>query len=197
MRGATKPELRKRISALRRALSADELADARGSIRAAVLRRRDASGWACVAAYIPLRTEPGSTELLTGLVARGVRVLVPVLLPDNDLDWTPWPATGPALGVDAIGEADAVLVPALAVARDGTRLGRGGGSYDRALGRARPGVPMAALLFDGELLDELPREPWDVAVTAAVLPGSWQDVGGSARGGAYDSVRGSVDGGAV
>ncbi|MGI8761179.1 MAG: 5-formyltetrahydrofolate cyclo-ligase, partial [Jatrophihabitantaceae bacterium] len=76
----------------------------------------------------------------------------------------------------AVAAADAVLVPALAVARDGTRLGRGGGSYDRALLRRRPGAPAAALLFDGELLDALPREQWDVPVQAVVLPAGWQDL---------------------
>ena len=44
---------------------------------------------------------------------------------------------GERLGVDAIATADVVLVPGLAVAADGMRLGRGGGSYDRAL---RPGA---------------------------------------------------------
>jgi 5-formyltetrahydrofolate cyclo-ligase len=67
-----------------------------------------------------------------------------------------------------------VLVPALAVARDGVRLGRGGGSYDRALARVAPGTPRVALLFDGELVDALPADPWDVPVTDAVTPAGWR-----------------------
>ena len=62
------------------------------------------------------------------------------------------------------------MVPALAVGASGTRLGRGGGSYDRALARVRPGVPVLALLYDGELLDEVPAEPHDRAVTLVVQP---------------------------
>ncbi len=61
-----------------------------------------------------------------------------------------------------------MIVPALLVARDGTRLGRGGGSYDRALARAT-GLTVA-LLHDGELVDALPAEPHDVAVQAAATP---------------------------
>jgi 5-formyltetrahydrofolate cyclo-ligase len=70
--------------------------------------------------------------------------------------------------------ADAVLVPALAVGRDGVRLGRGGGSYDRALARVAPGTPRAALLFDEELVDALPADPWDVPVTDVVSPSGWR-----------------------
>jgi 5-formyltetrahydrofolate cyclo-ligase len=117
--------------------------------------------------------------LLAGLSDLGVRVLVPVLLPDRDLDWTEWgdASLGLAvLGVAAIGTADALLVPALAVASDGARLGRGGGSYDRALPRRRAGAPVVALLFAGELVASLPRDPWDVAVTAVVTPAGWAEL---------------------
>jgi 5-formyltetrahydrofolate cyclo-ligase len=83
--------------------------------------------------------------------------------------------TGPRLDPTAIGSADVVVVPALAVARDGARLGRGGGFYDRALALARPDAVLVALVFDDELLDALPVEPHDRRVTAVVTPsGGWQ-----------------------
>ena len=92
--------------------------------------------------------------LLRDLAAAGKRVILPVLLPDGDLDWAVYagddslaPArlgllepTGPRLGVDAVATADVVLVPGLAVSTTGDRLGRGGGSYDRALGRVPVGT---------------------------------------------------------
>ncbi len=140
-----------------------------------------------VAAYRSLPTEPPTTVLLHELVRRGVRVLVPDLLDDLDLDWRALRANarpGRPRGVEAIAAADVVLVPALAVDRSGTRLGQGGGSYDRALARVRPGVPVVALLYDDELRrsdqlpdDEpryddgpLPREDHDAPVTAVVTP---------------------------
>jgi 5-formyltetrahydrofolate cyclo-ligase len=137
-----------------------------------------AAGQRTVAAYVPLRTEPGSVELLTALAARA-EVIVPVTLPDRDLDWARWPdGRGAPLGAAAIGRAGLVIVPALAVAADGTRLGRGGGSYDRALARCAPGAVIAALLFDGETVPELPRDPWDVPVSAVVTPSGWFELGG-------------------
>jgi 5-formyltetrahydrofolate cyclo-ligase len=63
-----------------------------------------------------------------------------------------------------------VLVPALAVDRAGNRLGRGGGSFDRALARVGPLIPVIALLYDDELADRLPAEPHDVTVRAVVRP---------------------------
>lgn len=112
-----------------------------------------------VAAYTSFGTEPSTAAVLEP------GWLLPVLLPDNDLSWA---RDGVDVGVDAIADVDVVLVPALAVSRDGVRLGRGGGSYDRALARASGLV--VALLHEGELVDALPSQPHDVRVHAVVLP---------------------------
>lgn len=139
---------------------------------------------ATVAAYVSVGQEPGTGPLVDLLAGAGKRVILPVLLPDNDLDWAAYTGpgdlvaagrgllepAGPRLGPDAIGTADVVLVPALAVDRGGMRLGRGGGSYDRALGRVPVGTFVCALLYDGEVLDEVPRDVHDRPVTAVVTP---------------------------
>ena len=151
-----------------------------------------------VAAYVSVGAEPGTRPLLDALAARGVRVLLPVLLADNDLDWAAYegagglaPAgrgllepTGPRLGPEAVTEASVVLLPGLAVDRRGLRLGRGGGSYDRVLARlARAGARplLATLLYEDELLDSLPAEPHDLPVDAAVTPSGVHRVGPGAR----------------
>ena len=56
------------------------------------------------------------------------------------------------------------------MSRTGVRLGPGGGYYDRALAHARPDAVLVAVLFDGELLDEVPAEAHDHRVTAVVTP---------------------------
>lgn len=177
-----KAELRLRLLAARRARTRDAIETARAAVAAHVLAEAGRRRWGRVAAYVPLRTEPGSTALLDGLRTAGADVLVPITRPDRDLDWARWPDAQSApdvtpgearehgLGLDAVGSVDAVLVPALAVARDGSRLGRGGGSYDRALARITPGTPVLALVYADEVLDRVPTDPWDRPVDAAVTP---------------------------
>lgn len=140
---------------------------------------------ATVAAYVSTSNEPGTGPLIEQLHALGRRVILPVLLADNDLDWASYdgagrllPASrgllepvGPRLGPDAVATADVVLCPALAVDRRGMRLGRGGGSYDRALARVPVGTLVCAVLYDEELLDAVPTEVHDRPVTAVVTPG--------------------------
>ena len=142
---------------------------------------------AVVAGYVSVGAEPGTRALLDALRARGVRVLLPVLLPDNDLDWGAYAGPddlvragrgllepgGPRLGPEAVCAAGLVLLPGLAVDRRGIRLGRGGGSYDRVLARldrAGSTARLATLLYDTELLADVPAEPHDRAVDAAVTP---------------------------
>ncbi|MFI6152012.1 5-formyltetrahydrofolate cyclo-ligase [Kitasatospora sp. NPDC051170] len=187
-----KSGLRTRLLADRRALSAEEReAAARGLAGHA---GELAEPGATVAAYVSVGAEPGTRPLLDALRSRGVRVLLPVLLPDNDLDWAEYagpqalePAgrgllepSGPRLGPEAVTGASVVLLPGLAVDRRGLRLGRGGGSYDRVLARleragARP--VLAVLLYGSELLERVPAEEHDRAVDLAVTPGGVHRLG--------------------
>jgi 5-formyltetrahydrofolate cyclo-ligase len=173
-----KSSLREECLRLRTAREPLAIAAARDAVRRVVLQRCAIERWRRVAGYVPLRTEPGSVELLDDLVNQGIRVITPVLLDDRDLDWEQWGVVGTApLGLEAVADVDAVLVPALAVAADGTRLGRGGGSYDRALARVQAGTTVAALLFDGETVAELAADPWDVPVSAIATPAGWESRG--------------------
>jgi 5-formyltetrahydrofolate cyclo-ligase len=118
------------------------------------------------------------------LRSRGVRVVVPVVGDDLDLDWADYVGSGGVamtsrglrepsgarLGVAAVASADVVLVPGLAVDERGTRLGRGGGFYDRALLRVPPERPVAVLLYDDEVLPVVPSEAHDRRVSMAVTP---------------------------
>jgi 5-formyltetrahydrofolate cyclo-ligase len=137
-----------------------------------------------VTAYVSVGREPGTSVLLDRLAAAGKRVLLPVVLPDLDLDWALGDGalvtatmgllepSGTRLGPDAVAGADVLLLPGLAASYDGWRLGRGGGCYDRALARVPVGTPTIVLLHDGELGLDVPAEPHDRPVTHAVTPSS-------------------------
>jgi 5-formyltetrahydrofolate cyclo-ligase len=122
-----------------------------------------------VALYLSFATEPGTGPLIEWLADQRVRVLAPTLLPDADLGWMDVP-DGPPLGLDAITDADVILVPALAVDLRGHRLGRGGGSYDRALSRVRPHQTVLAVVQNDEVFDVVPNESHDRIVDGALTP---------------------------
>ncbi len=179
---AAKLSLRDRVATTRRRRSLTEITSAAAGLREVLLAAPEIARAATVAAYISVGTEPGTGPLIDALRERGKRVIVPRLQPDNDLDWSVFDGpvvsaargllepTTPLLGPEAIATADVVLVPGLAADRHGNRLGRGGGSYDRALVRVPVGTFTCVLLYADELIDAVPHAPHDRTVTAAATP---------------------------
>ncbi|MGY1751820.1 5-formyltetrahydrofolate cyclo-ligase [Blastococcus sp. SYSU D01042] len=188
---AAKAALRAPLLAARRARTAPQRAAAAAAVADALAAGLAAA--ATVAGHVPDDVEPGHGRLREALGSSGARVLLPVVpVQGRELGWavdagrlTPGrygllEPTGPRLGPAALAAAEVVVVPALAVSRDGVRLGRGGGWYDRALRHARPDAVLVAVVFDDELLDALPAEPHDHRVTAVVTPsGGWEIIGGA------------------
>ncbi|MEV6115675.1 5-formyltetrahydrofolate cyclo-ligase [Streptomyces sp. NPDC052109] len=183
--------LRRELLSVRNRLTADDVEE---TDRALAERARELPELArarTVAAYVSVGSEPGTHALLDALRAWGVRVLLPALLPDNDLDWGEYTGpdslariqhggkmallepSGARLGPDAVTSADVVLLPGLAVDARGMRLGRGGGSYDRVLARlegAGASPRLVVLLYDTEVVAHVPAEAHDKPVHAVVTP---------------------------
>jgi 5-formyltetrahydrofolate cyclo-ligase len=128
-----------------------------------------------VAIYRSLPHEPPTEALAEMLHARNVQVIVPETLPDLDLEWRELRvdgSEGPRLGREGIAAAQVILTPGLAVDHNGTRLGQGGGSYDRALARRHPGALIVAIVNDQEYAESpLPHDSHDVRVDAVITPG--------------------------
>ncbi|WP_135457918.1 5-formyltetrahydrofolate cyclo-ligase [Mycobacterium sp. DL99] len=182
----TKTDLRTGVLRARRAVPADRR-DSEAQALCRWLPTLVRSGQT-VCAYVPAGSEPGSQALLDALLELGVRVLLPVARKDEDgrglpMQWGQYapgklvaaefglrePAP-PWLPAGRIADAEVVLVPALAVDRNGNRLGRGAGFYDRSLIYAAPHARLVAVVRDDELVDELPADPHDVRMTHALTP---------------------------
>ena len=139
------------------------------------------------ALFAPTPLEP-DMSLALGLFPRA---LLPVLLDEAGAPlgaprWGLWEAgqalvtlgrppaqpDGEARGAESLKEADLIIIPALAASIDGTRLGQGGGWYDRALMHRSPGVAVVSVVFDDEVLESgvIPAEPHDVPVDAIITP---------------------------
>lgn len=199
---ASKAAWRRELRAARRSVVAEQGEAGRArhgrELSAALLRwlepyaarsgRADLSGWS-VTAFAAMATEPPTEHLLGTLGELGVQVWLPVTLPEARLGWRlardpadqagghdpmhPDPAAVTrSRGPEVLEQVDLALIPALAVARDGRRLGQGGGYYDRALPvlrrRPAPTVPVIAVLHDHEWLPQVPSESHDARVDAVL-----------------------------
>lgn len=168
----------------------------RRRIRTATQREHDAAGITAhlkelvgstgarsISAYLSLPDEPPTREFLSWATEHGIRVLLPISRDDGLLDWAlydgadeildafgmPAPTTE-LLSPLAINDVDLLLVPAAAVDRSGMRLGWGRGYFDKTLGSIEGCPPVYALVFDGEVVDEVPSERHDMPVDGVVTP---------------------------
>ena len=187
MSAGTKANLRRELLAARRAVP--EALRRTESEQLCTHLGRAVEGARTVCAYLPVGSEPGSPEMLDVLSGLCATVLLPVVRTGPDgahlpLQWGryergrlvagPFGLREPAepwLPAAAVARAQVVLVPAVAVDRRGVRLGRGGGFYDRSLPMCAAGTRLVAVVRDCEILDEVPRDPHDVAMTHALTPG--------------------------
>lgn len=194
---AAKAELRRQLRARRNSRSEDErraaargLADEGGS-----LLRGLADGMPLlIAAYLSLPTEPGTDLLIEQAQTDHDAIWVPKVIEDS-LEWvalrksTPLtegpfgirePVGVPVRSDDLVG-LDVMFVPALAVDEKGRRLGQGGGYYDRLLQsfprNSRGGPLLVAVVFDDEVLDEVPVAEFDRPVDVALTPSGVLDLG--------------------
>lgn len=137
-----------------------------------------------IAAYLSTPDEPETRDFLRWADERGIRILLPVSREDGLLDWAPYDGsdeeqdilgmptpTSELLGPIAINGVDLILVPAACVARDGMRLGWGRGYFDKTLGSMEGCPPVYAVIYDDELVDEVPTERHDMPVDGVVTPG--------------------------
>lgn len=184
---ARKLSLRDQLTTGRSRRSLVELRAESAELAARALALPEVRRAATIAAYVSVGTEPGTGAIIDGLYAAGKRVILPLTVRRDyglDLDWAAYdgPAslatarygllepTTPPLGLDAIATPDVVLVPGMAVSDEGFRIGKGAGCYDRALARVPHGTPTVLLLFDDEIGRDVPREPHDMPVLAALSP---------------------------
>ena len=167
-----KPTLRQLMRERLRAM--DEATRGVASVHIAAHLTHLAATWPAgvtVALFGGLKNEPDLVaHLLPGLLEQGVcacffQIEHQALQPRqvccvDDLQrgamnvWEP-KASCPAVDIAAL---DIILVPGLAFTRDGKRLGRGGGYYDRLLGRPECRAKRIAVAFDEQIVEHITVE---------------------------------------
>lgn len=175
----------------RAAIQAGERAEAAKAVAGHFLAGAGLNPGDHVAVYWPIRDELDSKPLLTKLMDAGQPVCLPVVLGDGQpLELRLWeegtplypagfgtlapPETAPVV------EPDVIVMPLLGFDRMGTRLGYGGGYYDRTLGALTKSPRLIGLAFAVQELDRIPREAHDVPLEAVVTEAGYRPLGGSA-----------------
>ena len=181
---SAKRALRADIRERRRAMPEHERDAATARITEHLKNLVAARGIKSLSCYLAGPTEPETRPFLTWAFEQGIRVLLPVSRDDGLLDWAvangtdeeneglhglPEP-TGELLGPIAVNDVDLILAPASAVDRTGTRMGWGRGYFDKTLGSMDKRPPVYAIIFDDELMEDLPREIHDQPVDGVITP---------------------------
>jgi 5-formyltetrahydrofolate cyclo-ligase len=180
--GHQKRALRAELRERRRNLTALERQSATDGFTRGLSELTTSLGAKSVACYLSARDEPNTRPFLNWAHTAGIRVLFPISREDGLLDWAvstnnedeytglfgmPEPI-GELLGPIAINDVDLILVPAASVDQKGMRLGWGRGYFDKTLGSMERCPPVYAVVFDSELVDEVPSERHDQPVDGVV-----------------------------
>ncbi|WEJ59133.1 5-formyltetrahydrofolate cyclo-ligase [Devosia sp. FJ2-5-3] len=132
-----------------------------------------------IAGYWRIRDETDCKPILIRLMDNGQKVVLPVVAgEDAPLDLRLWEADAPLYeaGFGTLAPSDLapravpdlILVPLLGFDGKGTRLGYGGGYYDRTIAALEKKPLLVGLAFSAQEFDEIPREAHDVPLDAVI-----------------------------
>ncbi len=132
-----------------------------------------------VAGYWPIRGEMDVQPILVRLMDTFQPVCLPVVLGDTEpLSLRLWEQGAPLYeaGFGTLApselapavEPDVIIMPLLGFDKHGTRLGYGGGYYDRTLDRLGKRPRLVGIAFAAQEIDEIPRELHDVPLDMIV-----------------------------
>lgn len=144
-----------------------------------------------VAGYWALRDELDCKPILNRLMSLDMTVLLPAVTgQEHPLDFRVWEQGAPlfAAGFGTLAPSplapravpDVILIPLLGFDRFGTRLGYGGGYYDRTLASLPKRPKLIGLAFSQQELPLIPRETHDVPLDLVLTPGGVRRFGTAA-----------------
>ena len=179
---ADKRGLRKEILRARRFLPASYRQEASRAILSRLYELASYQQASSVMAYASMQDEVQLEELLSHSLAQSKIVGLPYVIEKGVMGAVKLPdmasLTEGAYGILTVakekrellppGSFDLVLVPGVAFAEDGSRLGMGAGFYDRFLCEVEPQARRIALCFDCQLAADIPMEKHDQRVEAII-----------------------------
>ena len=169
-----KIDLRKQMKILLKGMEQEEKQRLDHEVFIQALKNPEIMQAKSVYAYMALSWETGTEELLNYFWKQGVQVAFPKVLGDemeffevnsmDDLETGTFRIMEPKAQCRQVDWPEAVImVPGIAFTRDGKRLGKGGGYYDKYLDRY-PGHKTVAFAYEFQIVSELPAELHDQPV---------------------------------
>ena len=175
-----KEMLRQQILMRRSVLTQQQVQDKTNQIMDRLWKMTVFNEAASVMLYLDIRNEVKTDKLIHSLLRKNRMVLIPVtnastrtltvsrlVDPEKDLERGHFGLLEPrsdSLRLVDPETIDLILVPGLVFDRQGYRIGFGAGYYDRFLSSIKPSVPLISLLYELQLVDQVPREPHDIPV---------------------------------
>ena len=179
---SAREEIRRRLSGV----SPEGRREASGAVMQALTARAEWKNTGTIGLYLSLPDEPETRDLIRRAWEEGKKValpktdirrgltwweIVPGPLPTLETLWEPLPEKHSPVETEAI---DGFCIPGRAFDSHGTRLGRGGGHYDRALAERARRAWVAGLFFGIQEMENLPREAHDVVLPQVVTEHGWR-----------------------
>ena len=177
----TKPDMRKKILALRGQLSPDMRGAHSEAISARIAGLEIYRQANIVLGYMNFGTEFASEIWIPQVLGDGKKLALPrvnhhtnqldlywVDDPENQMEPGLWGIREPVVErcerLNTLNEVEFALLPGVAFSRDGARLGYGGGFYDKLLARMTQRPALATAAFSLQIVEQIPQEPTDVKV---------------------------------
>ena len=170
---ATKKEIRQKMLAKRRALSASEIDEKSLALRDQIVSLPAYQKAKRIMAYLSMKGEADLDPLIRQALVDGKEIYIPVCLPEKQMEAGrllsmdhfkkgPYGLRDLPDGYEVISpeELDLVLVPGVACTKEGIRLGMGAGYYDRYLSYV-PFEKRVVTLWDFQVIADIPFEPFD------------------------------------
>jgi 5,10-methenyltetrahydrofolate synthetase len=177
----TKPDIRKKLLALREELSPHMRAAYSASITERLLQFPEYQQADTVLGYMNFGAEFASERWVEQALADGKKLILPrVNRHTNHLDlyWVNdlesqlqpglWGIREPAVErcerLTVLNEVEFALLPGVAFTRDGVRLGYGGGFYDKLLAQMTHQPTLVGAAFSLQIVEKIPQEATDVNI---------------------------------
>lgn len=174
-----KKALRKEMIQERRSLSDELWREKSHEILSRIMASDLLKGADTIMIFMDFRKEVMTRPIIEWLWTQNKKVIIPrvkendpilelcVIESFDDMELSPlgiWEPKSDHKALACPDEVDFVFMPGVAFTKDGGRLGYGGGYYDQLIPLMNRAVPLVALAFDLQLVDNLPLEDHDIRI---------------------------------